>query len=465
MSQLGRITFIHAADLHLDSPFQNTSGFSSLWIDRLKESTWGALGKLISLAIAEKVDFVILVGDIFDQESYSVKTQLRFMKELKKLADKQIHTYIVHGNHDFVKNNVLALSSIERIDSNIGAYVHIFSAENVQAYSVYKNGEQVAKLYGRSYWQRHVYENLAAEYIKYIEAERLEELQRNSQYNSHRRVKNIAVLHGLVGGNEHHSAYAPASLDELINSQFGYWALGHVHQRKIINTSKPVIAYPGNTQGRHMGEMGECGCYLVNWNDEDIQMEFHSLEAVRWEELYIDLTSLDDEGNSRSISHLLVELEQQLQAFHSTIARPTIVRLVLTGQTQLYYELREQSILDYIKEELSGTDAYVYEIINNTLPIIDIQKLRQQHTLLGQFLSIIHRARFDEDLKAELVEQLKPLLNGQRFRNVTSSKKELLGQGGWKALIQADDTQKILDEVERLGIDIFLTGAEDNECL
>ena len=459
------ITFIHAADLHLDSPFQNTSGFNSIWIDRLKESTWDALGKLISIAISEKVDFVILAGDIFDQESYSVKTQLRFVKELRKLADKEIHTYIVHGNHDFVKNNVLALSSIEKLVSTIGAYVHIFSAEKIQAYSFYKNGKEVAKLYGRSYWQRHVYENLASEYVKDIEAKRLEELpqgsQHDPQHNSLHNSKNIAVLHGLIGSNVHHSAYAPASLEELKSSRFGYWALGHVHQRRIINTRRPVIAYPGNTQGRHVGELGERGCYLVSWDEEDIKMEFRSLEAVRWEEYCIDLANLE-EASSQSIAQLLTELEQQLQAFHSTLAKPVIVKLVLTGNTQLYYELRDQNILDYIKDELSSINVYICEIINNTLPVVDIEKLRQQQTLLGQFLSIIHKARFDENLKAELVEQLKPLLNSQRFRNVPSSKQALLSDGGWEALIQADNMQEILDEVERLGIDIFLSGAEDN---
>src|SRR5699024_3233290 len=60
------ITFIHAADLHLDSPFKGLKKLPADIFNDIKQSTFSALDQLVHHAIVKQVDFVLLVGDLFD---------------------------------------------------------------------------------------------------------------------------------------------------------------------------------------------------------------------------------------------------------------------------------------------------------------------------------------------------------------------------------------------------------------
>ena len=80
-----KITFIHAADLHLDSPMTGLSHLPKKIFERIKESTFAALKTLTEAAIEQQVDFVILAGDLFDEEDRSVRAQTRLRKEMMRL--------------------------------------------------------------------------------------------------------------------------------------------------------------------------------------------------------------------------------------------------------------------------------------------------------------------------------------------------------------------------------------------
>ncbi|NMA90091.1 MAG: DNA repair exonuclease, partial [Amphibacillus sp.] len=83
---LENIKFIHAADLHLDSPFKGMSTLPSSLYQELKSSTFSALDNLVKLAIDEAVDFVLIVGDLFDQSLRSVYAEMQFLLACEKLA-------------------------------------------------------------------------------------------------------------------------------------------------------------------------------------------------------------------------------------------------------------------------------------------------------------------------------------------------------------------------------------------
>ena len=74
------VKFIHAADLHLDSPFKSRSELPPHIVDSLMESTYKATKRMIDYAIKEEVDFVILAGDVFDQKNRTLKSEI-FLKE------------------------------------------------------------------------------------------------------------------------------------------------------------------------------------------------------------------------------------------------------------------------------------------------------------------------------------------------------------------------------------------------
>jgi DNA repair protein SbcD/Mre11 len=259
-----QISFIHAADLHLDSPMVGLKHLPANILSRVRESTFTALGKLTSAAIDNNVDFVILAGDLYDGEDRSLRAQSRFRNEMKKLSQKGIPVYVIHGNHDHLNGSWVHLD----MPSN----VHFFSSDVEMKIFHTKRGEKV-HLYGFSYLQRHILDK------------RIDDYQKQERADFH-----IGILHGNEGGGTDHDNYAPFTIKDLHEKEFDYWALGHIHKRTILSETPPII-YPGNLQGRNKKEVGVKGCYCITLNELEAKKEFVATSDVVWEEVSVDAAS------------------------------------------------------------------------------------------------------------------------------------------------------------------------------
>ncbi|MGG1677306.1 exonuclease SbcCD subunit D [Neobacillus sp. NRS-1170] len=256
-----KITFIHAADLHLDSPMVGLKHLPADIFSRIKESTFTALKKLTAAAICHQVDFVILAGDLFDGEDRSLRAQSRFRTEMQKLEEHNIPVFVIHGNHDHLNGSWVHL--------DMPANVHIFDSE-VEVKDLHtRNGEKV-HFYGFSYPTRHVFDRKIDEYMKVEGAD-----------------FHIGVLHGNESSGTEHDNYAPFSIQELKEKGFDYWALGHIHKRAVLSEFPPII-YPGNIQGRNKKETGTKGCYLVELSESDVNMKFIETSDILWQEAVLD---------------------------------------------------------------------------------------------------------------------------------------------------------------------------------
>lgn len=259
-----RISFIHAADLHLDSPMVGLKYLPQDIFSRVKESTFTALKKVTEAAIHHKVDFVILAGDLYDGEDRSLRAQSRFRTEMLKLAENEIHVYVIHGNHDHLNGSWVHLNMPEN--------VHVFNSEVETKVLQTKNGE-IVHLYGFSYPTRHVYDR------------KIEDYRKKDGADFH-----IGILHGNESGGVDHDNYAPFSVSDLHKKEFDYWALGHIHKRAILSESPPII-YPGNIQGRNKKETGMKGIYHVSLTDLDKEINFLETADIIWEETVVDASS------------------------------------------------------------------------------------------------------------------------------------------------------------------------------
>jgi DNA repair exonuclease SbcCD nuclease subunit len=230
-------------------------------LSRVRESTFVALKKLTRAAIDQQVDFVILAGDLFDGEDRSLRAQSRFRTEMLKLLEKDIPVYVIHGNHDHLNGSWVHL--------DMPANVFIFNNKTEMKVLKTKQGELV-HLYGFSYPQRHVFERKIDEYEKVDGAD-----------------FHIGILHGNEASSVEHDNYAPFTVKDLLEKQFDYWALGHIHKRTILSESPPIV-YSGNIQGRNKKEIGVKGCYFVKLNDSEANMEFVATSDVVWDEVTID---------------------------------------------------------------------------------------------------------------------------------------------------------------------------------
>lgn len=254
------ISFIHCADLHLDSPIIGLRNLPTFIANRLQESTFASFSAIIDKAIACKVDFIIIAGDIFDGEDRSIKAQIRFRKEMERLHAHHIAAFIIHGNHDHLKGSWTKIAFPKN--------VYIFPSEVTT--KTFDKGDTTVQLYGFSYETRHIYER------------KIEDYKRTKTGDYH-----IGILHGNLEGSSEHSAYAPFSLHDLTAKRMDYWALGHIHKRGIL-ADYPVVVYPGNIQGRHKKETGEKGGYFVQLNEIETKMEFFPTAPIIWKNIIVD---------------------------------------------------------------------------------------------------------------------------------------------------------------------------------
>ena len=214
--------FLHTADIHLDSPLRGLAGQEGIAAERVRTATRDALAQLVGLAIEEKVDFLIIAGDLYDGDWRDYKTGLFFTRQMGRLNREGIPVYLLHGNHD-AKSQITP--RLELPDN-----VQVFGTRKPETFSL---DELKVALHGQSFRQRDVTDNLALNYPDPASG-----------------VFNIGVLHTGLGGMGGHENYEPCALDDLINKGYDYWALGHVHQANVLH-EKPHIVFPGNLQGMH----------------------------------------------------------------------------------------------------------------------------------------------------------------------------------------------------------------------
>ncbi|HBI14752.1 MAG TPA: DNA repair exonuclease [Desulfobulbaceae bacterium] len=304
--------FIHAADIHLDSPLQGLEAHEGAPVEEIREATRRAFTNLIDLALEEKVDFVLIAGDLYDGDWKDYNTGLFFVGRIGRLARAGIQTFIVAGNHD-------AASQITRA-MPLPANVTLLSAKKPQSITLARLG---VIIHGQSYAARAVNENLAAYYP-----------QGDPNYF------NIGLLHTSLTGRVGHENYAPCTLADLKSKGYDYWALGHVHQREIV-AEDPWIVYPGNIQGRHIRESGSKGATLVTVEEgRVVEVEERELDVLRWVVCPVELSECETrEAVYGRVSAALEKAQSQAEG------RILALRLQLQGNCPLHGDLHARSVL------------------------------------------------------------------------------------------------------------------------
>ncbi|GGL42944.1 DNA repair exonuclease [Sporolactobacillus putidus] len=257
------IRFIHAADLHLDRPFEGLSELPAPLHARVKASTFTALGRLIDRTLAEKADFLIIAGDIFDESHRSLLAQKRFIQSMKRLQSGGIQVFLVFGNHDHLDDPWNRLDFPEN--------VHVFPT--FPAMIPYRKQDgQVVHLYGFSYAERWVARDMGAEYIRKDGAD-----------------FHIGILHGAERSAAGEGRYAPFSVGKIAEKAFDYWALGHIHKRQQLSPPLPIW-YPGDIQGLSVKETGNKGASLVELDGQGAHVRFIPTADILWKRQEIALT-------------------------------------------------------------------------------------------------------------------------------------------------------------------------------
>lgn len=300
------VRFIHAADIHLDSPLKGLAKRHNLPTDKILAATREALVNLVTLAIDEKVDFVLLAGDVYDGDPEDLKANFHFNQQIGRLNQKNIKVVMITGNHDAKSKISRPLSPPKNLT--------ILSTNNPESCEITKEGEVIAIIHGQGFLNQSEPRNLATAYPAPVAGK-----------------LNIGILHTSLDGREGHANYAPTTTNELINKGYSYWALGHVHTREEVH-QKPYIIFPGNIQGRHIRETGAKGCYLVTFKDNhEAQLDFKPLDVFRWEAITVNLDDIQEESEFEG--RLTETVESRNLPFNEI---PHGIRIILKGNTNLH---------------------------------------------------------------------------------------------------------------------------------
>jgi DNA repair protein SbcD/Mre11 len=381
--------FVHAADLHLDSPLQALSRQEPRQVERMRRAAREAFERLIDLCIDQAAALLVIAGDLYDHDCPNMQIAVFLRKELRRLQEKRIRCVIIKGNHDAANKITSALA--------LPANTHVLSEREAETV-VFDDLPVRVAIHGQSFRPGPVPENLAASYPAPLAG-----------------CYNIGLLHTSLAGTADHDRYAPCTLEELVSRGYDYWALGHIHRRAVLSRD-PYVVFPGNLQGRHAKESGSKGCYVVDVDDagRTASAAFVALDVVRWQRAEVDLKG------RRSEAEMVEGLRGALQDMHrQSDGRAAAVRIVLTGRTPLYQQIERrphrlrQTALE-LAEEIAGEDMWIEKIRNDTTPPADGPAIRDEmHDLLVIMQEIAGHAGQIGPLLAKELDALRVRLPGE----------------------------------------------------
>ncbi|WP_394827463.1 exonuclease SbcCD subunit D [Pendulispora albinea] len=423
--------FVHAADLHIDSPLRGLTRYEGAPLERARRATREALERVVGLCLEERADFLVLAGDVFDGDWKDIGTGLFFVSQLARLRETGCRVLLLRGNHDFELTKNLsyadhvfefAAAGAGSAASKRGKYTHLFEEEGVA-------------FHGVSYAQKKTDKSLLPLYAPPVPG-----------------LLNVGVLHTNATGSRDHAAYAPCTVAELVGHGYDYWALGHVHSHLVLHRD-PWVVYPGNTQGRSVRELGAKGCVLVEVSGErSLELRFVPTDTMRY---FIEPVALEPEDDTSALFDKVRRvLDDVAGRAQGTLAA---VRLEIRGASRAHGAIvaERETILGQIRADAidRGGDVWLEKVKLLTTPAQSIEALRAAKGLVAELLTWTERLR-GEDAETErqgLLRSLEPLK--KKLGRELEELELVLEDGPW--------FEGVLDRAEALLAERLTSGVND----
>ena len=372
---MSSFTFLHAADLHLDSPLKGLDPEAPS--ARIRRATRDALVNMVDFAREKQVAFVLLAGDLYDGDWRDWRTGQFLVQQLGLLVRDGIEVVAISGNHD-----------ADQVLTRKLPIPGLLSADEPGTRLL---GHVPVAVHGQGFIMPAIRTNLALGYPAPVDG-----------------LFNIGLLHTACGSSAHEN-YAPCTVEDLVRRGYDYWALGHVHTRAELSRD-PWIVFPGNLQGRHINEEGARGATLVTVQDgRVVSAEHHPLDVLRWQRLAVDVS---EAARLEVVLHQVrLSLENALIAAQG---RLLVVRITLSGECQAHADLVKSSdeTLNQVRgvaAELATTDElWVESVVIATQPAVDLEAMRAQPGAIGSLIEALERPpEIDASLRGFVADQLR----------------------------------------------------------
>ena len=372
--------FVHAADLHLDSPLAGLSKYEGAPVEQIRGATRRALENLVKLCLSERAELLVIAGDLYDGDWRDYSTGLFFNKQMSALRAGNVRVVWIRGNHD-------AASKLT---------AHLNLPDNVRELSHKKPDSFVLEdlgvaMHGQGFDTRDVTADLS---LRYPEPKR--------------GLFNIGLLHTALEGRAGHASYAPCRLSALVDRGYDYFALGHVHTREVLSI-EPWIVFPGNLQGRHARETGAKGATLVTVQHERVSaVEHRALDEVRWHVAEADVS------DERSLDGVLERVRESLNlSVLASEGRLSAIRVRVSGASAAHEQLvsRAERVTEEVRAltlDLAG-EAWLEKVELATRPVAQRAELREREDAIGEMLRGLSNIAQDDAALVELAEELAEL--------------------------------------------------------
>ena len=355
---------IHCADLHLDSKME--TNLSKEKARERKNEILITFEKMVEYAKQNKVEIIIIAGDMFDKKTISQKAKKIVKNEI--YSNPEIDFIYLKGNHDefgFIEEG-------EVLPTNL-------------------------KIFNSTKWTTYEYGNITISGIEFG--------TQNSHdiYNSlmlEKNKTNIVVMHGQESESNLKDKTEIINLKQLKNKNIDYLALGHIHTyKKEKLDNRGIYCYPGCLEGRGFDECGEKGFVLLDIEDGKIITKFIPFATRTLYEIKVDLTDITENN----------KIEEKIKEKIYGIPNSSLVEIVLEGET----EIGEERDIDYLTKKF---EPYFYFLKIKDRPKIKIDYMKYQNdiSLKGEFIRLVLS---QEDLDKE-----------EKSRVISTGIKALLGE-------------------------------------
>lgn len=340
-----KVKVLHCGDLHFDTPFKELDRDIS---KRSKEELLEVFKKIIDIVIEERVEVLLIAGDVFDNLTVSKSTLIFIVNQLKRIEN--VYIFIAPGNHDYYGDK----SFYKIIDFPSNVYIFKDKLEKREI------DELNLVIWGAAFKGKYEKETLI------------------NKANIDNEKVNIMLIHGELTNTNTSNEYNPIFLKDIRDSNMDYIALGHRHKFSgVMKENSTSYAYCGCPQGRGFDEEGEKGVILGNIFKGGTSLEFIKVCKRKYLTKIIDI--------SKCITYDEV-IERVLSKVDVNERKNNLYKLVLVGSIKEYLRFDENLLIEKMKQEF-----YYVKIIDNTTIEVNIDQIAKTFSVKGKFVSKIFK--------------------------------------------------------------------------
>lgn len=383
---------LHTADWHLGTKVPH------IGLDRSEELA-SIVRKIIEIVEREKIDVVIIAGDIFDNPTPSYQAEKIFYNFIASICgDLGKYLFVIAGNHD----------SMEKVDT-VSVFSRFFSVRGSQRFKHFYLSSQIENslsnlvcdvegisFIGIPFVPRYRYSGIYQEIFEKLLVLLLEKAGSEVILFSHDTLEGVEYSETEIKYND--KALELFSIQKLAYfNKVRYWALGHIHKYQEIVKDK--ICYSGGIVQIDFGEAGqEKGVVIASLESEGVKTRFLKIDQVReFRKFYA--------CDSNCVEELLEKYKEGTQDF---------VKIVLKNEVST-------SLVEKLKNKIANL-----VLVKETHTSHSHTNVRQYEDIIGDPIETFKAYCKDnkKDLKEDEIEELRKIYDEIKSRgldNISSS--------------------------------------------